>query len=348
MRIGHARRSGGRGFTLVELLIVIAIIGLLVSLISAAVWKATATANRVRNQTEISQLATAVESFKQKFGIYPPSKILLGERITDYFKDGNAKTQPISPFHLDSYATLTTIFPRLDFSKAFFIDWDGNRALSPPVILEGDQCLVFFLGGIPQVDGNGRPFCSGFSTNPADPTYHVQKNGDTIPPFFEFDSTRLMVLPNQFRPASGYLSYRDTYGRVPYAYFSSYKTRNGYNRYGTASSDCDTLGVWPYAESISAAGVNAWRYLNPNTFQIISAGANGALIMKKNTGFGRGSDPNDLAQRLDPSWTPTRAGNAQANRGYADPPPPATPSGIDDQSNFYDAPLGTPAATPGS
>src|SRR5207253_9071458 len=68
------------------------------------------------------------------------------------------------------------------------------------------------------------------------------------------------------RRSSDLYSSRDTYGSVPYAYFSSYKTRNGYNRF--ASTDCPSLGVWPYAEALTPTV----RYLNPNTFQIISAG----------------------------------------------------------------------------
>jgi hypothetical protein len=287
---------------------------LLVSLISAGVWKATVTANRVRNRSEISQLEIALESFKNKFGIYPPSQILLGERISDY--NPNPKDPPaLAQLKVDSLQALTTIFPRLDFSKSFFIDWDGNRSLSPAVILEGDQCLVFFLGGIPQVDASGRLFCSGFSTNPSDPTYHVQKpNTETIAPFFEFDSARLLK-----RTQSNFLSYRDTHGTTPYAYFSSYKTRNNYNRYGT--SDCASLKVWPYAEGASASGLNStWRYQKPSNFQIISAGADGL--------FGRGSDPS-IPNSF---WTPANAGTSPASAG----------AGQDDQANFYDTTLGTP------
>ena len=352
MTLSHARRSGGRGFTLVELLIVIAIISVLVSLLSSAVGKAVITAHRVRNQNEISQLATAVENFKQKFGIYPPSRILLGETLADYFQNGNLN-QPKSQFHLDSYTTLTTMFPRLNFKSSFFIDWDGSRTYTQPVILEGDQCLVFFLGGVPQFDQNqnNRPFCSGFSTNPADPTYHVTHPGsDTIPPFFDFDSGRLAQ-----RKPSRYLSYLDTWANsvpagtpyspangMPYAYFSSYKTRNGYNRFygppnNLSSSDCATLSVWPYAEGPTSPGAAAspsnWRYLNPNTFQIISAGRNFA--------FGQGTNPNPFFAGPFPFWSPPdRAGNTEASRGKGDLPPNPPQAGTDDQSNFYDSTLG--------
>src|SRR5439155_9190658 len=158
---------------------------------------------------------------------------------------------------------------------------------------------------------SGKPFCSGFSTNPTNPAAHVLGGGDIIAPFFEFDSARLLLLPPGLR-ASGFasgttplpavssrhFSYRDTYNNVPYAYFSSNKTRNGYNRYvsavsavllsnGNPSSDCTSLGVWPYAEGGSTAVV---RYLNPSTFQIISAGANGTMVGVSNMGFGRGTE----------------------------------------------------------
>lgn len=355
MTLTHAGRSGGRGFTLVELLIVIAIISVLLSLVSSAVWKAVVTANRVRNQSEISQLATAVENFKQKFVIYPPSRIVLCE-IYDYYFQGNKRgNPPKSPLHADSIQFLQAIWPRINFdfqnktglgtgTRWNGIDWNGDGKPTPGEMwLEGDQCLVFFLGGIPGVDptsppGNPRRFCGGFSTNPQNPAFQTIAVGtETIPPFFEFQSDRLIQLPTSVRTSpspSGFYSYKDTYSNVPYAYFSSYKTSNGYNRYN--SSDCDSLGVWPYAEGLLPTP----RYRNSTTFQIISAGANGLIVGKKNMGFGRGTDlsnPNSI-------WTPQLAGSSQAAWGYNND----KQAGVDDQSNFYDSTLGTATANTGS
>jgi prepilin-type N-terminal cleavage/methylation domain-containing protein len=342
MKLTSARQGGRQGFTLVELLIVIAIIGLLVSLISAAVYKALGVSTRVRNQQEISQLAVAVESFKQKFGIYPPSRIILCEQLALYYANNNpGSNQYKSQLHQDSLNFLQQIWPRLNWnyqnkpglgSRWTGIDWNGDGQFTPgEFLLEGDQCLVFFLGGIPGKGPSG-PFCTGFSTNPENPAYHTVATGtEVVPPFFEFQSSRLVVLPNKARSPSHY-SYKDTYGMTPYAYFSSYKTRNGYNRFaligGKPSSDCATLGVWPYAEALSPSP----RYQNPNTFQIISAGPDGQ--------FGKGSDPT-IATAL---WSPAIAGSTPATAG---PTPATATAGADDQSNFYDSPLGTPS-TPGT
>jgi len=358
MKLSRVRQWNRRGFTLVELLIVIAIISVLMSLISSAVWKAVVTGNRVRNQNEISQLSTAVENFRQKFGIYPPSRIVLCESFSDY--------NPSNPLHADSIQFLQTIWPRINFkfpnsgaAGSRFgvgwsgIDWNGDGQLTRgPIVLEGDQCLVFFLGGIPGIDNTNpskpKVFCSGFSTNPQNPAFHTPSNAtsngskETIPLFFDFDSTRLVR-----RTPSTFLSYLDTWASppssgTPYAYFSSYKTRNGYNRYYSLGSDCTSLGVWPYAEGpipgVSGASANLpsnWRYFNPGTFQIISAGRNYA--------FGQGTNPSPAFPSAPfPFWSsPDRAGNTEASRGKGDLPPPAPPAaGTDDQSNFYDSTLG--------
>jgi hypothetical protein len=188
------------------------------------------------------------------------------------------------------------------------IPWAGpnapNFAASYPsgVILEGDQCLVFFLGGPPGVPQGTMPtLIGGFSTNSGDPVY--------LPPYnagrpqldrknsYEFKAARLV---NRATPAypSGhpFPSYIDAYEKTPFQYFSANSRPNGYDTVFYANPPTmatSTLGVVPYLE-------NPGRYYMADSFQLLSAGADGV--------FGAGG---------------CRAGSATGN-------------GVDDVCNFYD------------
>lgn len=68
-RNGKNRRAG---FTLVELLVVIVIIGILASLVTMAVFKALQDAKSKEMQQECTKILGAFESFKEKFNSLPP------------------------------------------------------------------------------------------------------------------------------------------------------------------------------------------------------------------------------------------------------------------------------------
>ncbi|MDR3234479.1 MAG: prepilin-type N-terminal cleavage/methylation domain-containing protein [Planctomycetaceae bacterium] len=61
-----------KAFTLVELLVVVVIIGILAVIITAAVAGALRSAKQARIGIELSQIATAIELYKNEFGEYPP------------------------------------------------------------------------------------------------------------------------------------------------------------------------------------------------------------------------------------------------------------------------------------
>jgi general secretion pathway protein G len=274
-------------FTLVEMLVVIAIIAVLIALVAPAVFGYLKKGPQVRVANDLAQLDTAIQNFKTTMGPkYIPSRIKLCEKFGQYvvIENGYTAAQE-NPLDRASVDYLTNLFQKIRANNTASlwdtrgIDWNGNGVYTDaPIILEGHQCLVFFLGGIPVNNPAG---VSGFSTNQSDP---AQPGGGRKGPFYDgFTSDRLVDLTSTAANGSatkGYYSLLDRYDKnKPYAYFSSYNARNGYPKWIAAVPAANTppslldnasLGVNPYCEAVG-------RYWNPEGHQIICAGADGTF-----------------------------------------------------------------------
>lgn len=281
----HAHHHGPRtesrrsAFTIIELVIVVGIMIILMGFVLPTLMDVLSLRGKTQTRVEIAEMdGVLTTKFLGEFKQYPPSMITLYENEADY-------PTFMSQMEEDSRAFIHKMFPALP-TPWVGIDWNGNGIVdTAPVTLYGDQCLVFFLGGIPLPQGAGGPAVQGFSTNPQNP---AAAGGPRRLPLFNFHSARLID-----RFGNGFYSYLDAHGKQSLAYFSAYNAPNGYDRY--AASDCPGLGfagkeLHPYAEGPG-------RFLNPNSFQIISAGRDG--------NFGLGSNPTLTPV---PYWTAATAG----------------------------------------
>ncbi len=277
MRLAPPRRSGRQAFTLIELLVVIAIITILAGLTLAAVMKFLSRGPEVQARSDITNLDVALKSFYSKVGAYPPSQIKLCENWSNY---GNTQLDQ------DSQAFLRKMFPRGNFVAGATFNWAGVPATGATYILQGQECLVYFLQG---------PRGAGFDTTIG----QTGLGNNRLGPFYTFQPGRLQASTVNAK----FQIYIDPWGKQPFAYFSCYNTPNGYNRYG--ASDCSALSVQPYLNNVNNVG----QYYNPETYQIITAGADQV--------FGTGG-----------LWAPA---TATTNAGI---------NGKDDMTNFYPLVMG--------
>src|SRR5262249_25950213 len=118
-------------FTLIELLVVIAILAILMGLVTAGVVKYLQYIPHTQTVNDIRQLSVAVENFKTKYLVYPPSSIYLSNNLSDFAANGQQA----------SLAYLNAIWPRLNWNSVPPIDWSGGQGGIPPggIVLQGDQ-----------------------------------------------------------------------------------------------------------------------------------------------------------------------------------------------------------------
>lgn len=269
-----------KGFTLIELLVVITIIIILMALTLGVISKVYTTLDETKTVAEVNRLAVACNQFKVSFGRYPPAKIILCDVASNYqtLINGGGANGVLAAYSVEY---LGAIFPGINLVNGTF-DWDGNPGTNGSYLLEGEESLVYFLGGI-RPNGGGT---IGFNTDKTQPT--LITTGARLGPFFEFDGARLAASPNAALSGGNFQVYKDVYG-TPYAYFLPRTPgMNNYFHPGapqmagfTAAnqqtlSDCYLLTgnyvpMWKQALPASPPFA-AISYQKADSFQIVSAG----------------------------------------------------------------------------
>ena len=221
-RQGSARqecrcRSGcvaDRGFTLTEVLVVALIIGILLALVSAAVFPVLDDAKEFARYSEAANLSMAMESFKAQYGATPPANL--------------ADTS--------SSGAVTKFFARA-FPRYAPTDLAGDlQTAGSSASYDPGNALVFWL--------------VGFSGDPSNPlSGHAERmQSGTGDPFYEFDTERLSGSGGtgtvRYYPSlpGGQETYDgDTTGSKAFLYFTSpFTAFSGLTPYQKKDSDANS------------------------------------------------------------------------------------------------------------
>jgi prepilin-type N-terminal cleavage/methylation domain-containing protein len=299
-----------RGFTLVELLVVITIIGILAALITVAAVGALKKANETRTKAELNQIAGGMDEYKNKTTAYPPNC-----QTDDKAMTGGTNPLDEAGIYNDLRRHIRQAFPRSQESDDLLLAMLG---LSPtdttnyPRTLNGGitagEAIVFWLGG--------------FSTDPkypisgeGGPSYPISGPNATSNQTMDPIESRKWVYPFEVsrlapRATDGYfdqsnnrfIEYRDPKGQwrrinfwqyvpakseQPYFYFDTSRhpagVVSGSKLFGPydppAATFTSKIGLNVYAfkklnPSWSTANQNvpAVTYVNPDKFQILHSG----------------------------------------------------------------------------
>jgi prepilin-type N-terminal cleavage/methylation domain-containing protein len=288
MHVSFTARRARRGFTLVEMLVVIAIIGILAGLITAAAYTALKKARETAITVEFTQMDMALKAYKDKYGEYPPD----GTDRTDannngvpdsferhfsrVFPNANLASQPYALSEL-GILSANCKFP-CDPSNAgtlrqFFANYTPATA------------LVFWLGGMQEDDYSANPGKNpssrlmGFSSDPVHPLSGLP-TASRQPMWYEFDLTRVRD------PSGATVSntiFRHYLGNAnvpqPYAYFRAEINQRSWEYcQNIPRKDVKFFGndpnhlVHPYFDATQATSTMPGAWINPSSYQLLFCG----------------------------------------------------------------------------
>lgn len=299
------------GFTLVELLMVILIIGILAALATVGYQRAVRTAREANITLELDSLDQAMQAYKQEKGSFPPdcgifdpltpgSTVPRESRIVAHMR----KVFPRAAILTSSYVSIHDRIAGINAYSglaAYNFSLDNGQNVNPLDLNNLDQAeaLVFWLAGPPTPWDTtvtpavriGSTKLHGFSANPLDP---FQVTGSRLPTQFAFDGGR--VTP-EMDPTTGNTADLDGDGwpeylppgralatrKPPYVYFDSqtYTAGRGFS-YPVATASQPTFSIltptafvleWGAAVPYaSQLTATSTTWVNPDKFQIIAAG----------------------------------------------------------------------------
>lgn len=294
------RLNPHQGFTLIEVLTVIAIIGILVGLLLAAVGPVRRNVRQAAIAFEVLAIDGALNQYKTKYGSFPPDGSNAAQLVAHLRKAfPNIATSEINLLTTDSFPGTTV--PLVNFTNG-----------APAGVMDPPEALVFFLGGFSAdpvypfsgvggpffiADSNGNQITSGAPIGSRD---SVQYNATRNNALYDFDKGVLSLDAELNLPGftvsndetdlfnggvfdclpvysvSGTIAPLVYFNRSSYAYnvsggrYFNHYTTDGSRISGVArpykSGDVNTT----VRQTSNADG--HFRYMNETSFQIIAAG----------------------------------------------------------------------------
>ncbi|MCC9609305.1 type II secretion system GspH family protein [Blastopirellula sp. JC732] len=256
-----------RGFTLVELLVVITIIGILAGLALVAIPGAVSRVKEGGITAEIAQMDSALKLFKNDYGAFPP--------------DGNAPFLQAKgttrPPEFNSF--LNRLFPRRNRAGDLPLTQKQVQNMLDAGMINPDVVDATNSSTYPVLDNLGSTeafvlFLMGMSS---DAEYPLTGGGDRKR-YFEFARERLVDAEGD-----GWYSYLPASSDAPYVYFCA-------SRYGaidavgnpaadafarSAGTGSGTGEARPYVELVGSGSTGRIQFVNKDSFQLICAGIDG-------------------------------------------------------------------------
>ena len=273
--------STRRGFTLVEVLVVVAIIGILAALITVAVSGAMRATQRASIGWQMAQVVMALEHYKAEFGEYPPDMFDDGALVSHVRKRWPRMNYP-DGYWTDAWTNERRANWIRDAITGAYPHVAGNEAADftdPNFSQVG--ALALWLGGFPNSDGR----LSGFYAAPGNPFTPSDTFDRKV--FLDLElgkSVRIQTFGEVSVPVIG----NEVRGAfVPFVYFrgrtsggdTAYKyavNNNGGNEWVVKQFEFSEFGLCvPYAEDVVGHVDAIVNWKNPTTYQLIHPGLDG-------------------------------------------------------------------------